>query len=210
MALPAPGSPESLRDVPERIPRQQSVPAIAPAVVPLEEYVGGAFLLVELYTHVTDLPLGVCMPLAPPDLDVDLVEADAERHGMPAPQIASLLKVVEKGFKRFCKKSRRMYRERGLVRGRSGLPNSWVPANTSRGLPIYGQFWGRRIDFGAEQRRRREHLSVSPAASIPRAHPLGANALGRVRRSWPCRTCTAGRCSPPTPGSSSTPRPAST
>ena len=57
-------SPESLRDVPERIPRQQSVPAIAPAVVPLEEYVGNAFLLVEMYTHVTDLPLGVCMPLA--------------------------------------------------------------------------------------------------------------------------------------------------
>ena len=59
MALPAPGSPESLRDVPERIPRQQSVPAIPPAVVPLEDYVGNAFLLVELYSHVTDLPLSV-------------------------------------------------------------------------------------------------------------------------------------------------------
>ena len=77
-------SPESLRDVPERIPRQQSVPAIPPAVVPLEEYVGNAFLLVEMYTHVTDLPLGVCMPLAPPELDVDLVEANACSWGAAA------------------------------------------------------------------------------------------------------------------------------
>ena len=68
MALPAPGSPESLRDVPERIPRQQSVPANPPAAVPLEEYVGNAFLLVELYSHVTDLPLSVCMPLAESEL----------------------------------------------------------------------------------------------------------------------------------------------
>ena len=60
MAAPD-GSPESLRDVPERIPRQQSVPAVPPAVVSLEEYVGNAFLLVELYSHVTDLPLSVLL-----------------------------------------------------------------------------------------------------------------------------------------------------